>query len=133
MYLYMILFFFLYTTVCTCKSLMKVVLVLSWPSIVYQGISSQDYAVLVSTLCRMCHEHEETIQHLLSGCPALVTWKVCHVVHWHLCKFFRLSTSDSSWYGHVRCILWIHAVYKLRCTFCELIKCAAVYKLLRDL
>ena len=62
---------------------------------------------LQSILCRMCHEHEETIQHLLSGCPTLATTSyldrhnmVCRVIHWHLCKFFRLSTSASSWYGY---------------------------------
>jgi len=29
-------------------------------------------------LCHLCQEHEESIQHLLSGCPALVSISYLH-------------------------------------------------------
>ena len=64
-------------------------------------------SVQYNLYCVECHEHEEMIQHLLSSCPALATTSyldrhnmVCRLIHWHLCKFFKLSTSASSWYGH---------------------------------
>jgi len=58
-------------------------------------------------MCQLCHDNEETIQHILSSCPALATTKyldrhnmIGQVLHWHLCKFFKLSTSANSWYEH---------------------------------
>ena len=60
-----------------------------------------------SIMCRLCHENEETIQHILSSCPALATTSyldrhnmVGRVLHWHLCKYFKLSVSANSWYEH---------------------------------
>ena len=62
----------------------------------------------VSTiLCRFCHTREETIQHLLAGCEALIPTKylyrhntVAKVVHWHLCKIFHVQLDVTSWRDH---------------------------------
>ena len=60
-----------------------------------------------SLLCRLCHEHEETIQHVLAGCPVLASTSYLHrhnmvarVVHWHLCKTFDFPLSANSWFSH---------------------------------
>ena len=60
-----------------------------------------------SILCRLCQEHEESIQHLLSGCPALASTSylrrhdmVGRVLHWHLSKCFKLPLSAKHWYDH---------------------------------
>jgi len=59
-----------------------------------------------SIICRVCHEQEETIQHLLSGCSVLASTSyierhnmVGRVLHWHLCKFFQLPFA-SCWTKH---------------------------------
>jgi len=59
-------------------------------------------------LCRLCHEHEETIQHILAGCPVLASTgyierhnMVAQVVHWHLCKSFSLPLSSGTWFTYV--------------------------------
>ena len=60
----------------------------------------------VSPLCRMCTSHDETVQHILCGCLKLaqVEYKKKHdivgrVVHWELCRKFRLECSDK-WCEH---------------------------------
>jgi len=60
-----------------------------------------------SILCRLCQEHEESIQHLLSGCPVLASTSYLHrhnmvarVLHWHLSKCFKLPLSVKYWYDH---------------------------------
>jgi len=60
-----------------------------------------------SLLCTFCSEHEETIQHVLVGCPVLASTSyierhnmVARVVHWNLCKFFNFPISDDTWFSH---------------------------------
>ena len=60
-----------------------------------------------SLLCRLCHEHEETIQHVLAGCPILAATSyierhnmVARVVHLHLCRNFSLPLSSGTWFSH---------------------------------
>ena len=55
-------------------------------------------------MCRKSHEHEETIQHLLSSWPDLAATSyldqhnmVGRMLHWHLCKCFKLSVFANSW------------------------------------
>ena len=58
-------------------------------------------------MCRLCGSHEETIQHLMAGCPMLAPTSYLHrhnlvarVIHWHLCRTFGIRTSANSWYSH---------------------------------
>jgi len=57
-----------------------------------------------SILCCLCQEHEESIQHLLSGCPVLAFTSylrrhsmVARVLHWHR---FKLPLPAKYWYDH---------------------------------
>ena len=56
---------------------------------------------------RLCKQHEETIDHLTSGCPNLVKNeylmrhdKVCTHLHYSICKAFGIETTDK-WYTHM--------------------------------
>ena len=60
-----------------------------------------------SLMCRMCHQAEETIVHLLSACPQLVSTAYLHrhnliamVVHWYLMKVYSFPTVSQSWCSH---------------------------------
>ena len=60
-----------------------------------------------SILCRLCHEAEETIVHLLSACSRLVLTAYLHrhnlvaaVVHWHLMKVYSFPMVSQSWCSH---------------------------------
>jgi len=51
--------------------------------------------------CRLCKQHEETIDHLTSGCPILVKNeylmrhdKVCTHLHYSICKALGIETTD---------------------------------------
>jgi len=54
--------------------------------------------------CRLCKQHEETIDHLASGCPILAKNeylmrhdKVCTHLHYSICKALSNETTDK-WY-----------------------------------
>lgn len=56
----------------------------------------------VSSKCRMCGSHDETVQHILCSCPkvALTEYKKRHdvagrVIHWEVCKEYGVECSDS--------------------------------------
>jgi hypothetical protein len=56
--------------------------------------------------CRLCKQHEETIDHLISGCPILAKNeylmrhdKVCTHLHYSICKALGIETADK-WYTH---------------------------------
>ena len=60
-----------------------------------------------SLLCRVCGIAEETIVHLLAGCPLLATTEYFYrhnlmaaVIHWHLMKVYSFQTSGRSWCTH---------------------------------
>ena len=60
----------------------------------------------VSPKCRLCGTKEETITHLVSGCPNLAQKQykrrhdnVFRRVHWEFCKKHGLESSDR-WYEH---------------------------------
>jgi len=51
--------------------------------------------------CRLCKQHEETIDHLTSGCPILAKNeylmrrdKVCTHLHYSICKALGTETTD---------------------------------------
>ena len=59
-----------------------------------------------SPLCRMCRNHNETIDHILSACPKLAQteYKARHdriaaALHWSLCKVFGFKHAKY-WYEH---------------------------------
>jgi hypothetical protein len=56
---------------------------------------------------RLCKQHEETIDHLTSGCPILAKNKylirhdkVCSHLHYSICKVLGIETTDR-WYTHM--------------------------------
>jgi hypothetical protein len=57
--------------------------------------------------CRLCKEYEETIDHLISGCPILAKNeyvirhdKVCTHLHYSICKTLGIETTEN-WYSHI--------------------------------
>jgi len=60
----------------------------------------------IESKCRLCKQHEETIDHLTSGCLILgkrETFmkydKVCTHLHYSVCKTLGTETTDK-WYTH---------------------------------
>jgi hypothetical protein len=56
--------------------------------------------------CRMCNQYEETIDHIVSGCPTLAKTeyiqrhdRAAKYIHWKICQHFKLPTADK-WYEH---------------------------------
>ena len=76
--------------------------------------------------CRLCKQHEETIDHLTSECPILAKNKyimrhdkVCAHLHYSICKALSIETTDK-WYTHMPkpvcekgdvTVLWDQAVH----------------------
>jgi hypothetical protein len=57
--------------------------------------------------CRLCKQHEETIDHLTSECSILAKKeylmrhdKVCTHLHYAICKALGIETADK-WYTHM--------------------------------
>ena len=55
----------------------------------------------IESKCRLCKQHEETIDHLTSGCPILAKNeylmrhnKVCTHLHYSVCKALGIETAD---------------------------------------
>ena len=85
------------------------------------------HTLIQSILCRLCQEQEETIQHILSGCPVLAPTSylrrhnmVGRMLHLHLSKSFKLPISAKCWYDHqplpvveneVAKVLWDFGLY----------------------
>ena len=62
-------------------------------------------------LCKVCGQYDETIDHILSGCPELAKAeyiyrhnKVAKYIHWKICKFYNIETNEK-WYEHQPCIV----------------------------
>ena len=60
----------------------------------------------VSPLCRVCHEADESVMHIASGCELLAKRRytirhdlVAKRVHWELCRKYRIDTCKK-WYDH---------------------------------
>lgn len=56
--------------------------------------------------CRYCHEQQETIDHLVSGCSTLAKSeyitrhnKVAQYLHWHICRHYNIQVTEK-WYEH---------------------------------
>ena len=59
-----------------------------------------------SPKCRLCHEFDESIEHILPGCPVLARKeylerqdKALTYIHWHICKHYEIEVTDK-WYDH---------------------------------
>ena len=57
--------------------------------------------------CRLCKQHEDTIDNLTSGCPILAKNeylmrhdKVCTHLHYFICKALGIETTEK-WYTHI--------------------------------
>ena len=60
----------------------------------------------ISPKCRLCGDKDETIDHILNGCPKLAQSeykkrhdKVAAAVHWSMCKNYHIPCPDK-WYNH---------------------------------
>ena len=56
--------------------------------------------------CRICGKYEETINHIISGCPELAKTEYIHrhdkaasYLHWEICKEYKIKTAEK-WYEH---------------------------------
>ena len=56
--------------------------------------------------CRICGRYEETIDHIISGCPELAKTEYIHqhnkaaaYLHWKICREYNIKTADK-WYEH---------------------------------
>jgi hypothetical protein len=83
----------------------------------------------IESKCRLCNQHEETIDHLTSGCPVLAKNKylmrhnkVCTHLHYSICKALGIETTYK-WYTHIPkpvyeegdvTVLWNQAVHTYR-------------------
>lgn len=54
----------------------------------------------------MCGQFDETVDHIVSGCPNLARTEYIHrhdkiaaFIHWKICRHFNIETSDK-WYKH---------------------------------
>ena len=80
----------------------------------------------IESKCRLCKQHEETIDHLTSGCHILAKNeylmrqdKVCAHLHYSICKALGIETTNK-WYTHMPnavyeegdvTVLWNQAVH----------------------
>jgi hypothetical protein len=61
----------------------------------------------IESKCRLCKQHEETIEHLTSGCPILAKNEylmrhdnVCTYLHYSKCNALGIENTDK-WYTHL--------------------------------
>jgi hypothetical protein len=60
-----------------------------------------------SSACRMCGQHDEFIDHIVSSCPVLAPTEYMHrhnrigtYIHWHICKYYDIDNIPEHWYDH---------------------------------
>ena len=78
-----------------------------------QSLASRMYQAKIlknetESRCQLCTHSEETIDHMISGCPIIVNTKylqrhdrVTKFIHWTLCKHYEMSHTEK-WYEHAR-------------------------------
>ncbi|XP_078348127.1 uncharacterized protein LOC144633190 isoform X1 [Oculina patagonica] len=76
-----------------------------------QSLATRSYHARIikdgtSPLCRMCNKYDETIDHIVSGCPELAKTEYIHrhdkaaaYIHWKVCHNYNIETSEK-WYDH---------------------------------
>ena len=82
----------------------------------------------IDNKCWLCKQHEETVDHLTSGCPILAKNdvmrhdKVCAHLHYLMCKALSIEMTDK-WYTHTpkpvceqedATVLWNQGVHTVR-------------------
>ena len=57
--------------------------------------------------CRMCGKYDETVDHIVSGCPELAKTeyinrhnKAASYIHWAVCKHYNIPSTTAKWYDH---------------------------------
>ena len=54
-------------------------------------------------MCRICGQFQETIDHIVAGCPELAKTEYLHrhdkALHWNICKELNINVEEK-WYGH---------------------------------
>ena len=60
-----------------------------------------------SPLCRLCNRYDESIDHILSGCPELAKTEYINrhnnaaaYMHWKILKHYNIKANDDKWYEH---------------------------------
>ena len=76
-----------------------------------QSLATRSYHARIikentNPMCRMCTKYEETVDHILSGCPKLTQTEYIHrldkaaaYIHWKVCQSYNIKTSEK-WYDH---------------------------------
>ncbi len=69
-----------------------------------RAIQAKIYKTHANPKCRMCNEHDETVQHITSGCKQLagtayMEWhnQVAGIIHRNICKEYNLETPENWW------------------------------------
>ena len=77
----------------------------------YQAIKTKYYRSKIlkdsaDPMCRICGQFQETIDHILAGCPELAETEYLHshnkaakYLHWNICKEININTNEK-WYEH---------------------------------
>ena len=57
-------------------------------------------------MCRICCQIQETVDHIVAGCPELAKTEYLHIhnkattyLHWNICKEMNIDTNEK-WYEH---------------------------------
>jgi hypothetical protein len=78
-----------------------------------QALNTKYYAVKIlnaetDSKCRLCQQHDETIDHIISACPILAKEqyikrhdKVSAQIHFDVCKEIGMQLDKKHWYEHV--------------------------------
>ena len=78
-----------------------------------QALNTKYYATKVlhtetNNKCRLCQQHNETIDHIISACPVLAKEqyvqrhdKVSAQIHFNICKEIGVQLDKKHWYEHV--------------------------------
>ena len=76
-----------------------------------QSLNTRSYSARITKTtteakCRLCGKFEETVGHIVSGCPTLATSEYTHrhnkaaaYIHWSICKGLNIAVPDK-WYEH---------------------------------
>jgi hypothetical protein len=77
-----------------------------------QALQTKYHATILHTetdsKCRLCHQLEETVDHIKSACPILAKEqyikshdRVCAPLHFNICKELGIKLDSELWYEHV--------------------------------
>ena len=76
-----------------------------------QGLYTRNYQAQimkngVDSKCQMCDQYDETVDHLVSGCPVIHPTeyknrhdRVCQYIHWNIYQHYK-APYHKNWYEH---------------------------------